>query len=270
MRFWQQRNGLLIASFVLASPLIPMRQSAAPPQAAKERPEFEVATIKPGKPDKGGRGIRPLPGGQTYVADNVPVKLIIMLMFHVTKNQISGGPNWINTDLWSIEAKAAHPTNLDELHVMFQNLLIDRFNLKFHRESKEMPVYALVVDKSGSKLKRNDSPEPFDFSIKGVGRGKLAGQRCSMSYLTWFLAQLPMLDRPVIDETGLPGFYDFNFEWMPEVPKVPGADDRDAVPGAEGPSLFTALREQLGLRLDAKKGPVQVMVIDNIDKPSEN
>src|SRR5581483_4357453 len=118
--------------------------------------------------------------------------------------------------------------------------------------------------------KRNDSPEPFDFPIKGVGRGKLAGQRCSMSYFTWFLAQLPMLDRPVIDETGLPGFYDFNFEWTPEAPKMPGADGSDTGPGAEGPSLFTALREQLGLRLDAKKGPVQIMVIDHIDKPTEN
>lgn len=244
----------------------------APPQSqpAAKHPEFEVATIKPSAPLKSGdfAGIRPLPGGQTYIAKNVPVRLIIRLMYHLTDRQVSGGPAWINTDVWDIEAKAEHPSTIDELHVMFQNLLVDRFHLQFHYENKEMSAYALVVDKSGSKMKVNDSPEPFEIPIQGAGRGVLKGTHVSMSYLTWFLAGAPMIDRPIVDKTGLPGFYDFTFELAP--PPPPASIGGDSGPAPQGPDLFTALREQLGLKLEPQKTPVQVMVIDHIEKPSEN
>lgn len=259
----------LLSVFVLVSVAVLLKRqmaAQAPPKA--ERPEFEVATVKPAKQDQTGGGIRPLPGGQSYIAQNVPVRLIIMLMFHLTDTQVAGGPSWIGSDRWDIEAKAEHPASVDELHVMFQNLLIDRFNLKFHTEKKEMPVYSLVVDKPGSKMKPNNSPEPYEIPIRGAGRGKIAAQRCSMSYFTWVLAQ--QAGRPVLDKTGLPGFYDFTFEWMPQPVTLPGTDGADASAGGEGPSLFTALREQLGLRLDAGKGPVEVMVIDQIGKPTAN
>ena len=255
----------LILSVFVTVAAVPQLQPAA------KRPEFEVATIKPSAPLKGGSdfaGIRPLPGGQSYTAKNVPVRLVIRLMYHRSEHQLSGGPSWINTDRWDIDAKADHPASVDELHVMFQNLLIDRFHLQFHYDTKEMSVYALTVDKGGSRMKVNDSPEPYDFPIKPIDRGKLAGQRCSMSYLTWFLSQIPMIDRPVVDKTSLPGFYDFTFEWTPEGPKIGGASDGG--PAVEGPSLFTALREQLGLRLEPQKAPVQVMAIDHIERPSEN
>ncbi len=231
---------------------------------------FEVASVKPSKPGATGGGIRPLPGGQTYIATNAPVKLMIKLMYHVTDRQISGGPAWINTDLYDVEAKAERPASLDQLHQMFQNLLVDRFQLKFHRETKEMPCYALVLDKSGSKLKLNESPEPFDFPIKPGGRGKIVGQRVSMSYFTWFLSGLPMVDRPVVDKTGLSGNYDFTLELLSEAAKLPGGDDREPAANPEGPSLFTALREQLGLKLEPQKGPVEIMVIDHAEKPTAN
>lgn len=234
------------------------------------RLEFEVASIKPSNPDANGGGIKPLPGGQTYVAQSVPVKLMIRLMFHLNNRQISGGPGWLETDLYDVEAKADGPHTIDELHVMFQNLLIDRFKLQFHKEMRTLPAYELVVDKSGPKLTENHSPEHFDIPVRGTGRGKLEATHCSMSYFSWLLSQ--RLDQPVINQTGLGQFYDFKLEWTPEPPPgLAARPDAEAnLPPANGPDLFTALREQLGLKLESHKGPVEVMVIDHVERPSEN
>jgi uncharacterized protein (TIGR03435 family) len=234
------------------------------------RLEFEVASIKPAKPGADGGGIKPLPGGQTYVATNVPVKLMIKLMFHLNDRQISGGPGWLDTDLYDVDAKADGPHSLDDLHVMFQNLLVDRFKLKYHKETRILPAYELVVDKSGAKLTENKSPEHFDIPVRPTGFGKLEATHCSMSYFSWSLSQ--RLDRPVIDQTGLTQFYDFKLEWTPELPPgVAARPDLAAnVPPTNGPDIFTALREQLGLKLDSHKGPVEVMIIDQVERPSEN
>jgi uncharacterized protein (TIGR03435 family) len=234
------------------------------------RLEFDVASIKPSKPGADGGGIKPLPGGQTYIARNVPVKLMIKLMFHLTDREISGGPAWLDTDLYDVEAKADRPRSLDELHVMFQNLLVDRFKLQFHKETRILPAYELVVDKSEAKLTENKSPEHFDIPVRPTGFGKLEATHCSMSYFTWILSQ--RLDRPVIDQTGLTQFYDFKLEWTPELP--PGLAARpDAaanLPPTNGPDIFTAVREQLGLKLDSHKGPIEIMIIDHVERPSEN
>jgi uncharacterized protein (TIGR03435 family) len=234
------------------------------------RLEFEVASIKPSKPDADGGGIKPLPGGQTYIATDVPVKLMIKLMFHLNDRQISGGPGWLDTDLYDVEAKADRPHTLEELHIMFQNLLVDRFKLQYHKETRTLAAYELVVDKSGAKLTENKSPEHFDIPVRPTGFGKLEAIHCSMSYFSWSLSQ--RLDRPVIDQTGLTQFYDFKLEWTPELP--PGVAARPDVaanlPPTNGPDIFTALREQLGLKLDSHKGPVEVMIIDQVERPSEN
>jgi uncharacterized protein (TIGR03435 family) len=234
------------------------------------RLEFEVASVKPAKPGSEGGMIKPLPGGQTYIATNMPVKIMIKLMFHLNDRQISGGPGWLDTELYDVEAKADRPRTIDELHVMFQNLLIDRFNLQFHKETRTLPAYELVVDKSGPKLTDNPSPENFDIPVRPMGYGKMEATHCSMSYFSWLLAQ--RLDQPVIDQTGLTKFYDFKLEWTPEPPPgLAGRPDAPAnLPATNGPDLFTALREQLGLKLESRKGPVEVMVIDHIEKPSEN
>jgi uncharacterized protein (TIGR03435 family) len=232
--------------------------------------EFEVASVKPAQPGGRGGGIRPLPGGQTYIAEQVPVKLMIKLMFHLTDHQINGGPSWLDTDLYDVEAKAAQPSTLDKLHQMFQTLLVDRFNLKFHRELKEIPAYELVVDKGGSKMKLNDTPNDFhDYSLRAAGRGKMVAERESMSHFSWALAQL--LDRPVMDRTGLDRAYDFTLEWAPEPIGVKGAiEARDAPVDQDRPSLATAVRQQLGLRLEPHKGPIEIFVIDSAEKPSAN
>jgi uncharacterized protein (TIGR03435 family) len=146
---------------------------------------FEVASIKPSTPGSVGGGIRPLPGGQTYIASNIPLRLMIKLMYRMTDSQIVGGPSWIDTEKWDVPAKAARPSTLDQLHEMFQTLLTDRFKLQFHREMKEMRAYVLTVDKSGSKLKLSDAKEPFEVPIKPAGPGKMNGTRVPMSYLCW-------------------------------------------------------------------------------------
>lgn len=238
---------------------------------APTRLEFEVASIKPSKPGAQGGGIKPLPGGQTYVATNVPVGLMIRLMYHLNSSQISGGPGWLDTDRYDVEAKADAPHTIDELHVMFQNLLVDRFKLQFHNETKVLPAYELVVDKSVSKMTENHNPEHFDIPIQVREFGSVQATHCSMSYLSWVVSQF--LNKPVIDQTGLTGYYDFKLEWTPELPPEAVARaqaEGRTLPPTNGPDIFTAVREQLGLRLDSQKGPVQVMVIDHVEKPSEN
>jgi uncharacterized protein (TIGR03435 family) len=123
---------------------------AAQSREGSARLEFEIASIKVANPGGLGNQIRPLAGGQTYIAQNMSVKAIFALMYKVPDDQVSGGPSWLDTEGYDIEAKAAKPSNIDELHAMFQNLLADRFKLQFHRETKQLSIYALSVDRSGS------------------------------------------------------------------------------------------------------------------------
>ncbi len=237
---------------------------------AQTRLTFEVASIKPAKPGGRGGGIKALPGGQEYTATNVPVKLIIGLMYKVPLRQITGGPGWIESDPYDIEAKADHSYNLDDLHTMFQNLLVDEFKLKFHKETKEGPVYVLTVDKGGSKMKANDSPQDFEIPIQGSRGGVTIGKRVPMQYFCWWLGQILQRDeRPVIDRTGLDKNYDFTLAFLPELP--PGFNKDNLPPEMlDRPSIFDALKQQLGLKLDAQKGPVEFFVIDSIERPAAN
>jgi uncharacterized protein (TIGR03435 family) len=195
---------------------------------------------------------------------------MISLMYKVPIWQITGGPSWIETDGWDIQAKADHSYNLDDLHVMFQNLLADEFKLKFHKETKEGPVYALLVDKSGSKMKVNDSEYKYDFTLQGGPGFVIQGRRCDMQYLTWWLSQQLQRDqRPVIDKTGLDRHYDFDLSFAPDLP--PGVNTENLPPGIlDRPNIFDALKQQLGLKLEPQKGPVEYYVIDHVEKPAEN
>lgn len=242
-----------VAALALLLPGLAATQTTATKPLA-----FEVASVKPSRPDARPGGIRPLSGGQMYVASGVPLRLMIKLMYKITDSQIVGGPGWMDTQLWDVNAKAERPSNLDELHEMFQTLLADRFQLRFHREKKEITAFVLTVDKSGSKLTRSALQDPFDIPIKGAGPGKIVGTRVPMSYFCWFLSQ--PLNVPVIDQTGLDGFYDFTLEAPP--PSAEIALDRA--------DYFDAIRRQLGLKLESRKAPVEVFVIDRAERPGEN
>jgi uncharacterized protein (TIGR03435 family) len=233
----------------------------------EKRLTFEVASIKPVKP--GGRGefnmIKPKPAGQGYDAVGATVRLMINLMYKVPMKQITGGSAWLDTDLWDIQAKADHSYNLDDLHTMFQNLLADEFKLKFHKETREGPVYALMVDKGGSKMKVNDKAQDYEVPIQGGRGGVIIGKRVPMQYLCYWLERILWNDeRPVIDKTGLAGNYDFTLDpgLLPDFPREnPTAGFLDLS------TIFDALKQQLGLKLEAQKGPVEFYVIDHVEKP---
>jgi uncharacterized protein (TIGR03435 family) len=231
---------------------------------------FEVTSIKPTKPGGRGGGIKAKPAGQGYDAQGVPVRLMISVVYRVPIEHVTGGPAWLDGDLWDVDAKADKQYNLDDLHTMFQNLLADEFRLAFHKEIRDGPVYVLTVDKAGLKMKLNESPQNFEIPIGGGSGGSFAGKRVPMEYLCYWLGLVLRNDnRPVVDRTGLAGYYDFTLSFLPELP--PGFD-RATLPAEllDRPSIFDALRTELGLRLEAQKGPVEYYVIDRAEKPAEN
>lgn len=235
---------------------------------------FDVASIKPSDPASHGTNIGLSPGG-SFRASGVTLMMLIQQAYDVRGFQIADAPGWISTDRYDILTKneSAGPTQADLIKMndaqrnefrrgmmtRLQALIGDRFQLKFHRETKEMPVYGLVLAKGGPKLQPME-PGGRDSSLS-ISRGDEAimhvtAKGLPIPNLVKYLSD--QSGRQVIDETGLTGKYDFQFGFAPDLGD------------ATGPSLFTALQQELGLRLESKKGPVEVIVIDSVQKPSEN
>lgn len=242
----------------------------AVPLAAQTVPlAFDVASIHPAKSGQIYGGIKALPGGHGYTARNVTAKLMISLMYKVPSRQIRGGPEWLNTERWDVEARADGSYSVDDLHTMYQNLLVDRFQLKFHKEAQTGNIYALTVEPSGSKMRLDTTPQDYSIPMNGDST-HTTGVRVPMNYFTWWLGQQLQNDgRPVIDQTGLRGYYDFELAFRPVLPPE---ESGDALPPEirDLPSIFDALREQLGLKLTATKGTYYNFVIDHVERPSDN
>ena len=240
--------------------------------------EFEAASIKPSAPAPMGTmriGIQMLPGGRVSMT-GVTVKILIQQSYGVRDFQIVGGPSWMGSDRYDIVAKPEGAATPDQVKLMTQALLADRFQLKFHRETKELPTYALVVAKGGAKFHESEvvpegSDKPRGTRVS-VGRGQFTLQGAAMLALTNQLGQV--LGRSVIDKTGLTGNYDFKLEWTPDenqgAVRAPGGDGAPPVNDSAGVSIFTAVQDQLGLKLEATKGPVEILVIDRAEKAAEN
>jgi uncharacterized protein (TIGR03435 family) len=245
-----------------------LAQTPTLPTPEQANLQFEVASIRPSKPDAPLGSIKATAGGDGYTAQGEPVRLMISLMFRIPERQIKG-PEWIEKDRFDIVAKADKKYTVDELHAMYQNLLIDRFKLKYHLETKEANAYVLTVDKGGPKMVRDDKPEDFSIPWIPQGYGSVKGTRVPIPYLCWQLGQILQDDeRPVVDETGLKGKYDFTLIWLPG-----NADQfRDMLPTDvfDRPVIFSAVRDQLGLKLTAQKGPVTDFVVDHIEHPTDN
>ncbi len=253
-------------------------------------PQFEVASIKPAAPDARGMFIRPSPGGRVNVT-NMTLKELIVIAYRVQPYQISGGPPWFDSAHYDIAAKAEDTPKPGEVQLMIQALLADRFQLVIRRETRELPVYALVLARKDGKLgpKMTEAKEggctPFDPAKppgpptpgqpKGCGLQfmsprSLTAVSVPVGNIIPMLAR--MLGRTVIDKTGLTGKYDMSAEWAPDesmTMMLPPDVPRPASDGS-GPSIFTALQEQLGLKLESQKGPVEVLIIERAEKPSEN
>jgi uncharacterized protein (TIGR03435 family) len=233
-------------------------------QQSPGKPEFEAASIKPSQPDaRNGLVVALTPGGGLRVL-NAALRDLIETAYDVRDFQIIGGPSWAGAARYDVEAAPGSPGSAAEVRRKVQTLLKERFQLEVHRETRVLPVYELVVAKSGI---RKDAFRLTGSAKKGInaGPGAMLGEAASMGDLVWKLSKL--LGRPVRDNTGLEGRYDFEIHWTPDSgPAIPdgGASDNGA-----GPSLFTAL-QQLGLRLQAARGPVDVVVIDRAERPSEN
>jgi len=238
--------------------------------AQPNRITFDVAAIHLAKPGSDRRFIKPLPGGLGYIVQNVNLKTMIAVIYRIPARQIAGGPEWMDKTSFNIEARSDSVSNLEDLHAMFKNLLADRFGLKFHIEKKEGSVYELLVDKSGLKLKPNGDAPDLNIPINMTRPSVFTGVKVPMQYLCWFLSQQLRDDpRPVVDKTGLTQVYDFTLTFQPELP--PGLTPDDLLPEIRTlPTLFDALPDQLGLRLQPAKGPVDIYAVDYAAMPSAN
>jgi uncharacterized protein (TIGR03435 family) len=269
---WTGNRGAMRRAAVcilMAVPLLSQGPARLPPDL-----KFDVASFKPSTAQGGSGGIRPAPGGQRYVATNCTIKLMIQVAFRLRPEQVVGGPAWLGEDRYDMEAKAEKPSTSEELRSMLLNLLAERMNLKYHGEKREMAVYALSLGKSGARLTPHEaanSGEPWiDQSFEKPLHLKMKATSVTLDYFVFRLAQ--MLDRPVIDLTGLRGSYDFNLAYTRELPpgfpeggKINGED-----PDTSGPPIFEAVKQQLGLELKPQKGAVDVIVIDHAEKPAAN
>jgi uncharacterized protein (TIGR03435 family) len=287
---------------VLAIAVVAIPVLCQAPAGAK--PSFEVATVKPSEPGQRGSMIAMQPGGR-LVVKSVPFRALLTFSYNVRDFQVTGGPSWMTSDFWDIEARvdeasipevmaAPDPLKPSPMAVRLQSLLEDRFQLKIHTETRELPIYELSIAKGGSKLKLSDDQTPFKQPERGappppplqrggpmprysmrMGRGSMEAVAIDEPRIVGALAGV--VGRTIVDKTGLKGLYDFKLQWTPDPPAGgpggpagPGGPEAGPQIDPNGPSIFTAIQEQLGLKLEATKGPVDVIVIDSVQKPSEN
>ena len=256
---------------------------------------FEAASIKP-ESSATPRMSRLLFTPYGLSATNVTLQTLIRDVYQVQESQISGAPDWLNSEKYDIEAKmeksvADELRKLDPLQslpqrqLMLQALLADRFKLTLHRETKELPVYALVIAGNAPRMQEAKPGDIYANGLKGpngrpggagnmrMGPGELTGQALSMADIVRMLSE--QLGRPVLDKTGLTGKYDLTLRWTPDDSQLPMLKQTAGARGTpqsapSGSSIFTAIREQLGLELESQDSPVETLVIDHVEKPSEN
>ena len=302
---------LLSTAAVLSSPLMMHAQAnasgkpASPAQVdtSANPPKYDVATIKPTSDSDGMRRFMFTPGGISLTG--IPVQMLLTEAFDVQDDHIVGAPGWVKNNRYDVEAKVSpedapklDKLKFDERRAMLLPLLVERFNLKYHHETREMTSYTLVVGKGGPKMKASEvqpppNTKPADAAtgakpgdpgaqqpqqrrmLRMMGPGRLDAEGSDTQMLARVLSG--QLGRTVIDKTGLTGSYDYTLQWTPDnaPPPMPGGADggtphNDNGGDAVGPSLLTAVQEQLGLKLESSKGMADVVVIDHIDLPSQN
>jgi uncharacterized protein (TIGR03435 family) len=261
------------------------------PAADTRLPAFEVASVKPHRSDDQRVMMVAQPGGR-FTATSIGLRLLIRTAYQLQDDQIAGGPNWLTSDRFDIVAKSADGAPQYQLLGMIQALLADRFKLAVHHETKELPIYALVVARSdgtlGSQLRRNDCdpsrdnppgpPDPTRQRPCGSisnGIGRLTIRAMPMAQILQFLSS--SVNRVVLDRTGLAGNFDVDLQWTPDLTQGPSGGsplgqstvvNGQAVDPNGPPSIFTALQEQLGLKLESTKWPVDVLVIDHVQQPT--
>jgi uncharacterized protein (TIGR03435 family) len=274
---WTQGPGSMPLLLERATPqtewAIPTPPPRLPPMAADANPSFEVATIKPSQPDRPGKlfGVQ----GSHFRTVNTTLADMIKFAYGVQDKQIIGAPSWVESDKFDIEAQPDAPgaPNKDQVSMMMQKLLTDRFQLKFHKDTKELPAYVLTAAKTGQKMTKSEVPDQLPgLFFTNISPATLTVRNATMDDVC-HLFQSAVLDRPVVDQTGITGKWNFLLKWTADESqfsgmgvKVPPPSDAADAP----PPLFTAIQEQIGLKLDAGKAQIPVLVIDKVEKPSAN
>jgi uncharacterized protein (TIGR03435 family) len=243
----------------------------APHELKSADPAFEVATVKPSRPDTVGRGMR-VQGGNVSTL-NMTLADLVTFAYDIHSHQIIGAPAWVTSDRFDISGKAegeGQPST-EQLKVMLRKLLADRFQLVLHKGQRELPVYTLNVAKGGVKISKNDvKNETTGVIFRGPGSVLL--NDVSMDDFCKML-QNAAVDRPVVNQTSLSGKYDFSLVWTPDQALTAVPNPNALAPGDKAeapPDLYTAIQEQLGLKLEAAKLRIEVLVFDKVEKPSEN
>ncbi len=271
-----QNDKSLPLNFDRATPAIAWEMPTPPPpikpMPPNANPSFNVATIKPSKPDQPGKMFRV--EGRHFTTLNTTLIDLIDFAYGTHPKQVVNAPPWINTDKFDLSATpdADGAPSDAQWKSMIQKLLAERFQLKFHKDNREMPAYALTVAKTGSKLEKSQANGD---GLPGLFFSQLGNLHVNNANMDDFshLMQEAVLDRPVVNQTDLKGRWNFNLKWTPDESqfsgmgiKVPPPTDAADAP----PPLFTAIQEEIGLKLDATRTAVPVLVVDHVEKPSEN
>jgi uncharacterized protein (TIGR03435 family) len=272
----------LLPIVILAGSIVPAAVLFG--QTPVARPAFEVASVK--------RQTDVVPGmtfsarGATLTVVNNELANVIDNAYGIRRYQLVGAPDWVDSDRYDIQAKAAGDATRDELMVMVQSLLAERFKLKVHHETREMPIYALMVSKGGFKLRPAVEGSCVVIDPRNLPRPAAPGQPrlpgCGNNLIrtnSWNATAIDMkgaaaalvgvLGRSVVDRTGVEGKFDIKIEWTPDQAPA-GADGAAASNAAGGLSLFTVLEDQLGLKVESARGPVDVLVIDHVERPTDD
>jgi len=275
---WSQGPGTLPLVLKRVTPETAWAIPEPPPppkmMAADAKVEFEVATVKPSVPDRPGKAY--LFRGRQFTTLNTTLVDLIAFAYNIHAKQIMGGPGWMESEKFDLAAQpnAEGQPNDKQLKAMVQELLAERFKLVFHRDKKELGVYAITIGKGGPKLNKSEGNPN---GLPGLGfraLGNMFATNATIGDLAGVM-QGNVLDRPVIDQTGITGRFDFTLLWTPDEfqfqfqgmgAKVPPPANNAAAP----PDLFTAMQEQLGLKLESTKAPAEVFVIDGVAKPTDN
>ena len=237
-----------------------------------QTPSFEVADVQPNKSGEARMSVDLQPGGR-LIMHNVPMKVLIMFAYHLRADAITNAPPWIDSERYEVIAKAPEKGKPEDIRLMVQTLLAERFKLAVHNDRKLLPAYSLVVGKSGSKLQPSEAAAVLSGVRCTPGAGP-SGQKhveCShvtTAFLADYLQELAPRDFPVpiVDQTDLKGTYDFKLDWMPTAVPAGVTTGDDA-----GPNIFDAVATQLGLKLESRKLPLPVIVIDRVERvPVEN
>ena len=230
---------------------------------ARAQPAFEVASIRSHGPEVHSVGLNI--SGPRVTVEAFSLTNIITYAFDLQSYQVLGGPDWARSDRYDIAAKAEGEGTVtkEQVREMLKTLAADRFKVQVHTETREMPVYLLVVAKGGPKLKESAPDATSLMMMSSPGRTtRITTTRGSMDQLALQFSNANGVDRPVLNKTGLSGGYDYKLNW------TPGLAPADSDP--EAPTIFTALQEQLGLRLEPQRASVEVLIIDRAEKPGEN